>query len=359
MVKDSIERGHHNVTPYEDSIDGHKIEYTIKLLLSCQIAWSISSRNEPKVAWMLEKFGSDVRLSRNEDFYPGTLERVCLIIGTVTQIKNTLDWIFNVKNDDKSDEIRQMKILIPKTSMGYLMYNRGPNGLKTLCEREHVDIQLPEQPGGSGNNLLLREIWAIITGQKDAIIRTVVTMAKVITKDPFYNICRNVSYEDFNGYFKWKELKNNIANTFKTSRIPMNWPQQQQQQQQQPFIQQNYYHQQQPINPPLWEQQPLPLHHIHQQQQQVYHQEVHQQPSLQQCDNPVTTVENQHTEENNSNTTTLTQPVDGGNNEAIGKPIPSITTFWNKASDQWGNNSNHNRRTDNNNSNDVIIPGIN
>ncbi|XP_028967055.1 RNA-binding protein Nova-2 [Galendromus occidentalis] len=148
-------------------------------------------------------------MSKSNDFYPGTTERVCLITGTVEGIVKIHNFIMDkikekpdpnsrtgVDFDHKqpAEREKQVKILVPNSTAGMII-GKGGSYIKQIKEDSNVYIQLSQK----SRDHALAERSITIIGELEPTRKAVDLVLAKIVEDPQSGSCLNVSYADAQG----------------------------------------------------------------------------------------------------------------------------------------------------------------
>ncbi|KAG8272943.1 RNA-binding protein Nova-1 [Homalodisca vitripennis] len=179
-------------------------------------------------------------MSKANDFYPGTSERVCLISGSVDAIISVLTFIMEkikekpehvVKNEMENktgtERDKQVKILVPNSTAGMII-GKGGNYIKQVKEESgsnsslnfvfglsHVSLQRVREKGvmeweGKFTDIYFQKVTKLRVQNKDSKLSVLqsemennkkacmLILAKVM-EDPQSGSCPNVSYADISG----------------------------------------------------------------------------------------------------------------------------------------------------------------
>lgn len=175
-------------------------------------AGAIIGRGGEAIGQLQKESGAKVKMSKANDFYPGTTERVCLIVGTVSGIERVHDYVMEriaEKPDASSKSIeitqadgtkvliergKQVKILVPNSTAGMII-GKGGAYIKELKDRTCSFIQISQK----GKEVNLTERCITIAGELDQNRQTVHLILLKIAEDPQSASCPNISYSDVHG----------------------------------------------------------------------------------------------------------------------------------------------------------------
>lgn len=182
--------------------------YHFKILVPCVAAGAIIGKRGENIAW-LEEIGARIKMSKSEDFYPGTTDRVCLISGPVIAILRATDFIVD-KIKEKVDASRpikeidsifpqnrhkHIKILAPNSTVGMII-GKGGSFIKQIKDYSGSYVQISQKPT---NIESLQERCITVAGEKDQNRKACEMILDKIVEDPQSGTCLNVSYANVNG----------------------------------------------------------------------------------------------------------------------------------------------------------------
>lgn len=200
-----IENGTTKRSHYGGGGDGM---YHFKILVPSIASGAIIGKGGETIAQLQKDTNARVKMSKANDFYPGTTERVCLISGGSDAIMAVLTFIMekirekpehgkpasDVDNKSMAERDRQVKILVPNSTAGMII-GKGGNYIKQIKEESGSYVQISQK--AKDQSLQERCITVIgdIENNKQACM---MILAKVM-EDPQSSSCPNVSYADITG----------------------------------------------------------------------------------------------------------------------------------------------------------------
>ncbi|CAL8072198.1 unnamed protein product [Calicophoron daubneyi] len=174
----------------------------LKLLIPCFAAGAIIGRGGEAVESIKRQTGAHLKMSKANDFYPGTNERVCLIIGTIKACMQLHDYIMK-KVDERSESMssgnpetpflserfNQVKILVPNSTAGMIIGKSG-SFIKQIKEMSGASVQISQR----SKELKLLERCIIVSGDLNERRTAVAMILSKIAEDPDSASCPNCSY---------------------------------------------------------------------------------------------------------------------------------------------------------------------
>ncbi|THD18794.1 RNA-binding protein Nova-1 [Fasciola hepatica] len=129
-----------------------------KILVPSIAAGAIIGKGGEAITDIQNKTSAKVKMSKANDFYPGTTERVCLIIGTIESILRVFQYI-SEKIYEKPESLlriaakggrmpterhKQVKILVPNSTAGIII-GKGGSFIKEVKDNTGVFIQVSQK----------------------------------------------------------------------------------------------------------------------------------------------------------------------------------------------------------------------
>ena len=191
--------------------NGHDNEDIIhlKVLVPSVAAGAIIGKGGETIADAQAKSGAKVKMSKSNDYYPGTNERVCLITGSVDSVSMLLDFIMdkirhkpdpNAKpaidfdNKVSAEREKQVKAIIPNSTAGMII-GKGGAFIKQLKDESGAFIQLSQK----SKDTTLQERVLTVIGEPDCNRKAMSMIIDKIQEDPQSGSCLNISYCDVQG----------------------------------------------------------------------------------------------------------------------------------------------------------------
>ena len=190
---------------------GHDGEDTIhlKILVPSVAAGAIIGKGGETIADAQLKSGARVKMSKSNDFYPGTNERVCLITGNIESVSTLLDFIMdkirhkpdpNAKpaidfdNKVSAEREKQVKAIIPNSTAGMII-GKGGAFIKQLKDESGAFIQLSQK----SKDTALQERVVTVIGEPENNRKAMAMIIEKIQEDPQSGSCLNISYSESQG----------------------------------------------------------------------------------------------------------------------------------------------------------------
>ncbi|BFZ06988.1 hypothetical protein BsWGS_10027 [Bradybaena similaris] len=182
----------------------------LKILVPSVVAGAIIGKGGETIAQIQKEAGARVKMSKANDFYPGTTERICLIMGSPDAVRQVNNFIMEkirekpesgpatpTKPDDAKNNFerhRQMKVLIPNSTAGMII-GKGGSYIKQIKEESGAYVQISQKSKETN----LPERCITIAGEIEANVKAMDLILQKIVEDPQSSSCPNISYADYTG----------------------------------------------------------------------------------------------------------------------------------------------------------------
>ncbi|XP_052275285.1 RNA-binding protein Pasilla-like isoform X15 [Dreissena polymorpha] len=178
----------------------------LKILVPSIAAGAIIGKGGETIAAVQKEAGARVKMSKANDFYPGTTERVCLIMGAAEAVRKVHNFIMekirekpdpNPKPEVSKNNFerhRQVKILVPNSTAGMII-GKGGNYIKQIKEESGAYVQISQKSKETN----LPERCITVAGDLENNKKAVDLILQKIVEDPQSGSCPNISYADYTG----------------------------------------------------------------------------------------------------------------------------------------------------------------
>nr|ABC86135.1 nova [Paracentrotus lividus] len=186
-------------------VDDNK--YILKMLIPSTAAGSIIGKGGQTIAQLQRDTGTNVKLSKANDFYPGTQERVALLTGPVESLNNVAVFVLEKIKESPQlgvkagaetitspERARQVKIVVPNSTAG-LIIGKGGAMIKSIMEQSGSRVQISQKSDG----ITLSERVITISGEPENNRKAMSFIVNKIQEDPQSGSCNNLSYATITG----------------------------------------------------------------------------------------------------------------------------------------------------------------
>jgi RNA-binding protein Nova len=183
--------------------------YHFKILVPAVAAGAIIGKGGETIAQLQKDTNARVKMSKANDFYPGTTERVCLISGSVDGVLRIHEFIMekikekpdpNAKiaidfdHKQPAEREKQVKILVPNSTAGMII-GKGGSFIKQIKEESGAYVQISQK----SRDHALAERCITVIGEIENNKKACAMIISKIVEDPQSGSCLNVSYADVTG----------------------------------------------------------------------------------------------------------------------------------------------------------------
>ena len=176
----------------------------LKTMVPNHIAGSIIGKRGQTIQILQEQTGAKLKLSSANEFYPGTAERVVVILGELHQILAMLDLITEKVRSElpgrgggslTSERCNMMKLIIPNSTAG-MVIGKGGCFIRGITDDTGAKLQISQKDLEiSGERVIT------ITGEPEQVKAAVTAVVTKCQDDPEHGLNTNLNYS---GYVKHK-----------------------------------------------------------------------------------------------------------------------------------------------------------
>ncbi|PHT48971.1 hypothetical protein CQW23_13179 [Capsicum baccatum] len=188
---------HKSQSPPPPSSDNEENKISLKFLLSNAEAGSIIGKGGSTISDFQSRSGARIQLSRNNEFFPGTMDRIVTASGPIDDVLEAVDLILNklldesyVDNGGDVDPRSKVRLVVPNSSCGGII-GKGGAVIKSFIEDSGASIKiLPQDDNFPG----LHDRLVIVIGTLGEQMRAVKLILHKLAKDAHYVQNMNVPF---------------------------------------------------------------------------------------------------------------------------------------------------------------------
>ncbi|EDO35692.1 predicted protein [Nematostella vectensis] len=187
--------------PYKRSNFGPAKSPILKILVPNYAAGSIIGKGGQNIAQVQQTTGARIKLSPNNQYYPGTQERIGLIMGEVENIVQMLDFVIDkIRQEPQGikasmsisfdrERAKQMKIIVPNSTAGMIIGKAG-SAIKSISEQTGARIQISQKDAES----VAGERIVCVGGSQEQVTAACVIITSKVQEDPEHALNNNIMY---------------------------------------------------------------------------------------------------------------------------------------------------------------------
>ncbi|XP_010558258.1 PREDICTED: protein BTR1-like isoform X2 [Tarenaya hassleriana] len=175
----------------------------IRFLVSNAAAGSVIGKGGSTITDFHAKSGARIQLSRNQEFFPGTTDRIIMISGTINEVVIALELILDKLNselhsEDGSDAEprRRIRLVVPNSSCGSII-GKGGATIKSFIEDSKAGIKISPL---DNTYYGLSDRVVTLNGTLEEQMRAIDLILAKLTEDAHYsqNVHSPYSYAGYN-----------------------------------------------------------------------------------------------------------------------------------------------------------------
>ncbi|XP_049354996.1 protein BTR1-like isoform X1 [Solanum verrucosum] len=171
------------------SSDHEENKISIKFLLSNAEAGSIIGKGGSTISDFQARSGARIQLSRNNEFFPGTMDRIVMVSGSIDDVLKAVDLILNKLLDESYVEDggdvgprSKVRLVVPNSSCGGII-GKGGSVIKSFIEDSRAGIKiLPQDENFPG----LHDRIVIVIGTLGEQMRAIELILYKLAEDTHY-----------------------------------------------------------------------------------------------------------------------------------------------------------------------------
>ncbi|KAG2723405.1 hypothetical protein I3760_02G169400 [Carya illinoinensis] len=181
-------------SPTSDSME--KPTY-IRFLVSNAAAGSVIGKGGSTITDFQSQSGARIQLSRNQEFFPGTTDRIIMISGTMNDILKAVELILakflseiHAEGGDDVDPRSKVRLIVPNSSCGGII-GKGGSTIKSFIEDSQAGIKISPL---DNNYYGLNDRLLTLTGNLDEQMRAIDLIISKLAEDPHYSQSMNTPF---------------------------------------------------------------------------------------------------------------------------------------------------------------------
>ncbi|XP_060212499.1 protein BTR1-like isoform X1 [Lycium barbarum] len=171
------------------SHDHEENKISVKFLLSNAEAGSIIGKGGSTISDFQSRSGARIQLSRNNEFFPGTMDRIVMASGPIDDVLKAVDLILNklldesyVEDGGDADLRSKVRLVVPNSSCGGII-GKGGATIKSFIEDSRAGIKiLPQDETFPG----LHDRLVVVIGTLGEQMRAIELILYKLAEDTHY-----------------------------------------------------------------------------------------------------------------------------------------------------------------------------
>ncbi|KAL1542361.1 Protein btr1 [Salvia divinorum] len=184
-------------SPPRKSTDNEEKTTHVRFLLSNAEAGAIIGKGGSTINEIKSQSGVRIQLSRNNEYFPGTSDRIIMVSGGVDGTLTATELILSRLMDEfypedgaEMDPESKIRMVVPNSSCGGIIGKAGAN-IRSLIEESGADIRISPQdmyyPG-------LQDRIVTVAGALAQQMRAIVLIIWKLMEDPYYHQSANTPF---------------------------------------------------------------------------------------------------------------------------------------------------------------------
>ncbi|OAY85978.1 protein BTR1-like [Ananas comosus] len=159
----------------------------IRFLVSNTAAGSIIGKGGASINEIQSQSGARIQLSRNNECFPGTSDRIIMISGSFDEVIRAMELILEklVAEAEESSDVEsrsKVRLVVPNSSCGGII-GKGGSTIKSLIEDSHAGIKISPQDNHFNG---LHDRLVTITGSFDEQMHAIFLVLSKLNEDIHY-----------------------------------------------------------------------------------------------------------------------------------------------------------------------------
>ncbi|XP_068645565.1 protein BTR1-like isoform X2 [Aristolochia californica] len=184
------------VLPKSPSADENEMSTYVRFLLSNAAAGSVIGKGGSTITEIQSQSGARIQLSRNNEFFPGTSDRIIMISGAFDDILKATELVLSKLlsqvhvEDDDADHKSKVRLIVLNSSCGCII-GKGGATIKSFQEDSQAGIKIsPQENNFSG----LHDRLVTLTGSLEEQMRALYLILSKLAEDAHYSQSVNAPY---------------------------------------------------------------------------------------------------------------------------------------------------------------------
>ncbi|KAF5733709.1 RNA-binding protein Nova-2 isoform X1 [Tripterygium wilfordii] len=170
----------------------------IRFLVSNAAAGSVIGKGGSTITDFQSQSGARIQLSRNQEFFPGTTDRIIMISGTFDDVLKAMELVLgkllSELHSEEGSDIEQprtrVRLIVPNSSCGGII-GKGGSTIKSFIEDSQAGIKISPQ---DNNFYGFSDRLVTLTGILDEQMRAIELILSKLSEDSHYHQTMNTPF---------------------------------------------------------------------------------------------------------------------------------------------------------------------
>ncbi|VDK58057.1 unnamed protein product, partial [Anisakis simplex] len=168
----------------------------VKVLIPSAAVGAIIGKGGETMRSLKSESGCRLQMSKNQEVYHGTNERICLVKGKIVSVLKVLDVMMekirekvdpntpaDVFDHKGVDRTKEMKLLVPNTSAGMVIGKSGAR-IKEIRDQTGANIQVYPKAGSQEAKVSLERVITVAAEEPDVLLNAIERVLEKVAADP-------------------------------------------------------------------------------------------------------------------------------------------------------------------------------
>uniref|UniRef100_F1KY54 RNA-binding protein Nova-2 n=1 Tax=Ascaris suum TaxID=6253 RepID=F1KY54_ASCSU len=168
----------------------------VKILIPSAAVGAIIGKGGETMRSLKNESGCRLQMSKNQEVYHGTNERICLVKGKIASVMKVVEVVMekikekvdpntpcDVYDHKGVDRTKEMKLLVPNTSAGMVIGKSGAR-IKEIRDQTGANIQVYPKAGSQEAKVSLERVITIAADDSDVLMNAIQRVLEKVAADP-------------------------------------------------------------------------------------------------------------------------------------------------------------------------------
>eukprot|EP00262_Sarcandra_glabra_P017529 TRINITY_DN6028_c0_g1_i1.p1 TRINITY_DN6028_c0_g1~~TRINITY_DN6028_c0_g1_i1.p1 ORF type:complete len:348 (-),score=62.35 TRINITY_DN6028_c0_g1_i1:501-1505(-) len=183
--------------PQSPTADDKEKPTYIRFLVSNAAAGSVIGKGGSTITEFQSQSGARIQLSRNQEFFPGTSDRIIMVSGAFSEVIKAVELILgklltelHAEEGDDIDPRSKVRLIVPNSSCGGII-GKGGSIIKSFIEDSQAGIKISPQ---DHHYVGLNDRLVTLTGSLEEQMRAIILILSKLIEDSHYSQSINAPF---------------------------------------------------------------------------------------------------------------------------------------------------------------------